>query len=86
MPTEKSLGGGSDTASSGVALRIDWHDHCRAVRRRSGSMFVGIATILMFVFIEMSVMTDDVIEGKTSELHFRRAVASPLWIQSCLPR
>ena len=30
----------------------------------------------MFVFIDpqMSVMTDDVIEGKTSEPHFRRAV------------
>jgi Alternate to MurJ len=36
----------------------------------------GTATILMFVFIDpqMSVMTDDVIEGKTSEAHFRRAV------------
>jgi hypothetical protein len=36
----------------------------------------GVATILMFVFIDpqMSVMTDDVIEGKTSEPHFRRAV------------
>lgn len=36
----------------------------------------GVATILMFVFIDpqMSVMTDDVIEGKTTEPHFRRAV------------
>jgi hypothetical protein len=36
----------------------------------------GTATILMFVFIDpqMSVMTDDVIEGKTSEPQFRRAV------------
>jgi hypothetical protein len=36
----------------------------------------GTATILMFVFIDpqMSVMTDDVIEGKTSEARFRRAV------------
>lgn len=36
----------------------------------------GAATIPMFVFIDpqMSVMTDDVIEGKTSEPHFRRAV------------
>ncbi|HXO33247.1 MAG TPA: DUF2837 family protein [Candidatus Acidoferrales bacterium] len=36
----------------------------------------GVATILMVVFIDpqMSVMTDDVIEGKTSEPHFRRAV------------
>jgi hypothetical protein len=36
----------------------------------------GVATILMFVFIDpqMSAMTDDVIEGKTTEPHFRRAV------------
>ena len=36
----------------------------------------GTATILMFVFIDpqMSVMTDDVMEGKTSEPQFRRAV------------
>lgn len=36
----------------------------------------GAATILMFVFIDpqMSVMTDDVIQGRTSEPHFRRAV------------
>ena len=36
----------------------------------------GTATILMFVFNDpqMSVMTDDVIEGRTSEPHFRRAV------------
>jgi Alternate to MurJ len=36
----------------------------------------GTATILMFVFInpQMSVITDDVIEGKISEPHFRRAV------------
>src|SRR5580658_1487153 len=36
----------------------------------------GTATILMFVFIDpqMSVMTDDVIEGRTSEPQFRRAV------------
>lgn len=36
----------------------------------------GAATILMFVFIDpqMSVMTDDVIEGRTSEPQFRWAV------------
>jgi hypothetical protein len=36
----------------------------------------GVATIMMFIFIDpqMSVMTDDVIEGTTSEPHFRRAV------------
>jgi Alternate to MurJ len=39
----------------------------------------GAATILMFVIIDpqMSVMTDDVIEGKNSEPHFRRAV---IWL------
>jgi hypothetical protein len=36
----------------------------------------GIATIMLFVIIDpqMSVMTDDVVEGKTSEPQFRRAV------------
>ena len=36
----------------------------------------GVATIMLFVFIDpqMSVMTDDVVEGKTSEPQFRRAV------------
>lgn len=40
------------------------------------SVVNGIATIMMFVFIDpqMSVMTDDVIEGKTSEPQFRKAV------------
>jgi hypothetical protein len=36
----------------------------------------GVATILLFVFIDphLSVMTDDVVEGRTSEASFRRAV------------
>ncbi len=36
----------------------------------------GAATIMMVVFIDpqMSVMTDDVVEGRTTESHFRRAV------------
>ncbi|HEY0801330.1 MAG TPA: lipid II flippase Amj family protein [Steroidobacteraceae bacterium] len=36
----------------------------------------GAATIMMFVFIDpqLSVMTDDVVEGRTTESHFRRAV------------
>jgi hypothetical protein len=40
------------------------------------SVVNGVATILMFVFIDphMSVMTDDVVEGKTSESDFRRAI------------
>jgi hypothetical protein len=35
-----------------------------------------VATIMMFVFIDpqMSVMTDDVVEGKTSESQFRRTI------------
>src|SRR5205085_11879424 len=36
----------------------------------------GVATILMFVFVDpqMSMMTDDVVEGRVSEPSFRRAV------------
>lgn len=39
-------------------------------------MVNGAATILLFVFIDphLSVMTDDVVEGRTSEASFRRAV------------
>ena len=40
------------------------------------SVVNGVATIMMFVFIDpqMSVMTDDVVEGKVSEPNFRRAI------------
>lgn len=40
------------------------------------SIVNGVATILMFVFIDphMSMMTDDVMEGRVSEPSFRRAV------------
>src|SRR4051812_10407549 len=40
------------------------------------SIINGIATILMFIVIDpqMSVMTDDVVEGKMSESAFRRAI------------
>lgn len=43
----------------------------------------GGATVMMVVFIDpqMSVMTDDVIEGRTTESHFRRAV---VWAQVML--
>lgn len=36
----------------------------------------GVATILLFVFIDpyLSVLTDDVMDGRTSEVSFRRAV------------
>ena len=39
----------------------------------------GVATILMFIFIDphMSMMTDDVVEGKVSETSFRHAV---IWL------
>ena len=44
------------------------------------SVINGMATILMFVFIDpqVSVMTDDVIEGRTSDGRFRRAITSLL--------
>ncbi len=40
------------------------------------SVVNGAATIIMFVFIDphMSVMTDDVVDGRTSQSQFRRAV------------
>lgn len=40
------------------------------------SVVNGAATIMMFVFIDphMSVMTDDVVEGKISEAQFRKAI------------
>jgi hypothetical protein len=40
------------------------------------SVVNGLATIMMFVFIDphMSVMTDDVVDGRTSQSQFRRAV------------
>ena len=40
------------------------------------SVVNGVATILMFVFIDphMSVMTDDVVEGKVTEPEFRKAI------------
>jgi hypothetical protein len=39
-----------------------------------------VATILMFVFVDpqVSVMTDDVIEGRISDGRFRRAITSLL--------
>jgi hypothetical protein len=40
------------------------------------SVINGLATIVLFIFIDpyLSVMTDDVVEGRTSEASFRRAV------------
>jgi hypothetical protein len=42
------------------------------------SVINGLATIMMFVFIDpqISVMTDDVIEGRVSDSCFRRAITS----------
>jgi hypothetical protein len=44
------------------------------------SVINGVATVLMFVFIDpqVSVMTDDVIEGRISDGRFRRAITSLL--------
>lgn len=40
------------------------------------SVVNGAATVVLFVFIDpyLSIMTDDVMEGRTSEASFRRAV------------
>ncbi len=40
------------------------------------SVINGIATILMFIFIDpfISMLTDDVIEGSCSEVHFNRCI------------
>ena len=40
------------------------------------SVINGLATVALFIFIDphLSVMTDDVVEGRTSEASFRRAV------------
>jgi hypothetical protein len=40
------------------------------------SIINGVATVLMFAFIDphLSMLTDDVVEGKTSEASFRRAI------------
>jgi hypothetical protein len=42
------------------------------------SVINGVATIMMFVFIDpqVSVMTDDVIEGRVTDGRFRRAITS----------
>jgi hypothetical protein len=42
------------------------------------SVVNGVATILMFVFIDpqVSLMTDDVVEGRLSDGRFRRAITS----------
>jgi hypothetical protein len=48
----------------------------RGTANMLSSIVNGVATVLMFVFIDpqMSMMTDDVVEGRTSEPAFRRAV------------
>ncbi len=45
------------------------------------SVVNGVATIMLFVFIDphLSVMTDDVMDGRTSEASFRRAV---VWLSA----
>jgi hypothetical protein len=48
----------------------------RVTSSQLSAVINGAATIMMFVMIDphMSVMTDDVVEGKTSEAYFRRAI------------
>ena len=48
----------------------------RVTASQLSSVVNGVATIMMFAFIDphMSVMTDDVVEGRTSQPQFRRAV------------
>jgi len=48
----------------------------RGTANMLSSIVNGVATVLMFVFIDpqLSMMTDDVVEGRTSEPAFRRAV------------
>lgn len=49
----------------------------RATSTTLSSMITGIAVILLSVFIDpyLSIMTDDVIEGKKSEGHFRKCIS-----------
>jgi hypothetical protein len=48
----------------------------RLTASQLSSVVNGIATILMFVFIDpyLSLMTDEVMEGKVGEPHFRRSI------------
>ena len=48
----------------------------RVTASQLSAVINGVATILLAVFIDphLSIMTDDVVEGRTSESHFRRAV------------
>jgi hypothetical protein len=53
----------------------------RVTSSNLSSIVNGLATILMFVFIDpqMSMMTDDVMEGRVSDATFRRAL---VWLVS----
>jgi hypothetical protein len=48
----------------------------RVIASTLSAVVNGVATIMLFVFIDphLSIMTDDVVEGRTSEPVFRRAV------------
>jgi hypothetical protein len=50
--------------------------HLRVTASSLSSIVNGVATILMFVVIDpqMSMMTDDVMQGRVSEPTFRRAI------------
>src|SRR3954462_7362084 len=52
------------------------HPQFRVTASTLSSIINGVATVLMFAFIDphLSMLTDDVIEGKSSEATFRRAI------------
>lgn len=53
------------------------HPELRVTSNSLSSLINGLATIMMFIFLDphLSMMTDDVIEGRLSESSFRRATA-----------
>jgi Alternate to MurJ len=52
------------------------HPQFRLTASSLSAIINGVATVLMFAFIDphLSMLTDDVVEGKTSEASFRRAI------------
>jgi hypothetical protein len=60
-----------------AALYAGWlNPELRVTASMLSSVINGVATILMFIFIDpsMSMMTDDVVDGRVSEPAFRRAI------------
>jgi hypothetical protein len=52
------------------------HPELRVTSSQLSSVVNGVATILMFVFIDpyLSMITDDVVDGRVSEAYFRRSI------------